>query len=164
MTIYELIQKYGHNKGESAMWNSIKTISDELEHNLSHEDHDKLLKHIYCIMNDGHYDEYFADHDVKHMYYVDKHGERHSAPYLTKEEIKSYYLKHRSKIPSQYNMWDFYVTVQMIYSDNINLINQWFNNISKEELNDKIIDMSINWLNDEDNPFGDHKIWGYFNK
>jgi hypothetical protein len=61
-------------------------------------------------------------------------------------------------------MWDFYVTVQMIHSDNINLINQWFNNISKEELNDKIIDMSINWLNDEDNPFGDHKIWGYFNK
>jgi hypothetical protein len=61
-------------------------------------------------------------------------------------------------------MWDFYVTVQMNHSDNINLINQWFNNISKEELNDKIIDMSINWLNDEDNPFGDHKIWGYFNK
>lgn len=164
MTIYELIQRYGRNKGEQAMWNSIKTISDELEQCLTHDDHDKLLKRMYCIMTDGHYDEWFADHDVKHMYYTDAHGEKHHAPYLTKEEVKYSYTKNRAKIPAYYNVWDFYVTVQMIYSDNITLLQTWFTGIPKEELNEKVIDLAINWLHDEDNPFGESKIWGYFNK
>ena len=28
---------------------------------------------------------------------------------------------------------------------------------------DKIVELTINWLNDSDNPYGDSKIWSYFN-
>lgn len=72
------------------------------------------------------------------------------------------YESIRSDIKN-YNQWDFYVTVQMIYSDNYTLLHKWFNNISDEELCEKVYQMSINWLDDEDNPFGSKKIWRYFN-
>lgn len=66
--------------------------------------------------------------------------------------------QHRSN-----NEWDYYVTVQMIYSDNYNLIHVWFPNISKDEFNQKIYQLATNWLNDKDNPFGNSKTWCYFN-
>ena len=62
-----------------------------------------------------------------------------------------------------YNEWDYYVTVQMIYSDNYNLIHEWFPNISEDEFNQKIYQLATNWLNDKDNPFGNSKTWCYFN-
>lgn len=50
----------------------------------------------------------------------------------------------------------------MIYSDWYVWLdnNTTFNN---EEIDNKIISMAINWLNDEDNPYGTEKIWGYMN-
>lgn len=33
----------------------------------------------------------------------------------------------------------------------------------KLEIDTKIISMAINWLNDDDNPYGTEKIWGYMN-
>lgn len=61
------------------------------------------------------------------------------------------------------NNWDYYVTVQMIYSDNYNLIHEWFPNISEDEFNQKIYQLATNWLNDKDNPFGNSKTQCYFN-
>lgn len=63
----------------------------------------------------------------------------------------------------QHKNWDYYVTVQMIYSDNYNLIHEWFPNISEDEFNQKIYQLATNWLNDKDNPFGNSKTWCYFN-
>ena len=51
----------------------------------------------------------------------------------------------------------------MIYSDNYNLIHEWFPNISEDEFNQKIYQLATNWLNDKDNPFGNSKTWYYFN-
>lgn len=52
----------------------------------------------------------------------------------------------------------------MIKSDNYPLLKQWFPEADMKELQEKIIDLTINWLNDEDNPYGDTKIWSYFRK
>lgn len=75
--------------------------------------------------------------------------------------------QHRNKeirgVIPDYNEWDYYVTVQMIYSDNYNLIHEWFPNISEDEFNQKIYQLATNWLNDKDNPFGNSKTWCYFN-
>ena len=46
----------------------------------------------------------------------------------------------------------------MIKSDYYPLLREWFPDV--KNLNDKIIELTINWLNDEDYP--DHKIWNYF--
>ena len=54
------------------------------------------------------------------------------------------------------------VALNMIKSDNWLLLKEWFPD--EKDLQDKIIDMTINWLNDEDNPYGDSKVWGYFRK
>jgi len=48
----------------------------------------------------------------------------------------------------------------MIKSDMINLLKEWFPDATEEELDSKIIDLAVNWLNDED--YGESKIWCYF--
>lgn len=53
------------------------------------------------------------------------------------------------------------VALNMIKSDNYLLLKEWF---PETNVQDKILEMTINWLNDEDNPYGDHKVWGYFKK
>ena len=59
-----------------------------------------------------------------------------------------------------YNRWDFDVTMNMIKSDYYPLLRKWFP--EDKNLDDKIVELTINWLNDDDNPFGDAKIWCYF--
>lgn len=81
---------------------------------------------------------------------------------MNKNLVLNKYKEIRGVIPD-YNEWDYYVTVQMIYSDNYNLIHEWFPNISEDEFNQKIYQLATNWLNDKDNPFGNSKTWCYFN-
>lgn len=95
------------------------------------------------------------------MYYV-KGNEKHYGPFILKDKVSKEYNNIRNNIKN-YNQWDFYVTVQMIYSDNYTLLRSWFPNISDEELCEKVFQMAVNWLDDEDNPFGNKKIWCYFN-
>ena len=61
-----------------------------------------------------------------------------------------------------YNKWDFEVALNMIKSDNYPLLKEWFPD--EKDLMGRILELTINWLNDEDNPYGDAKVWGYFKK
>lgn len=51
-----------------------------------------------------------------------------------------------------YNQWDFAVVLNMVYSDNYNLMKKWFADDSEEQLMDKMVDLAVNWLRDDDNP------------
>lgn len=51
----------------------------------------------------------------------------------------------------------------MIKSDNYMKLKKWFPNATKEDILEKIIEETLNWLEDEDNPFGKEKVWRYFN-
>lgn len=62
------------------------------------------------------------------------------------------------RLTKDYNKWDFEVTMNMIKSDMYPILKEWFP--EEKDLRDKIIELTINWLNDEDYP--DHKIWNYF--
>lgn len=131
------------------------------------DDHvEKMKRKAYCILSDGHYNEEFAFADVKKMYYLDDSDGEHSAPYWEFGKVKEIYdsLKGDShKILDVYNVYDFYVALNMIKSDNYRLYKVRFRNYSDAELDKLFIEDAINWLDDKDNPYGTSKIWKYIN-
>ena len=161
-SIYELIKIYGKGKGEDVMWSSIKMISNELSKTLTPTKYQELAMQIYYLMNGGHYNEEFAEDKVKELYFKDDDGIIHRGGHWDGGSSYKIYQQKRHLIPDEYNEWDWYVTLNMIYSDWY----VWLDNnttFDTNEIDNKIISMAINWLNDDDNPYGTEKIWGYMN-
>ena len=161
MTLYELTKKYGEGKGESMMWTALAVVSDAIEDSMTPEAREELMKHLYGKMSGGHFDEPFAMEAVEKMYYVDKNGAKHTAPYWTPQVVKPIYESIKARIPS-YTFWDFYVTLNMMAADNWALVDTWFPGLSQSERDQKFIDLAENWLRDPDASC-DHKIWKYLN-
>ena len=140
-------------------------LSKVVDNNVDEECSNKIKRKIHCIISEGHYNEEYALHDVKNMYY-EYNGEKHYASYWSVEEVMSIYnsLKSSTPILSTYNFYDFYVTLNMIKSDNYKLYKTRFKGYSESELDKLFIEDTINWLDDADNPFGTSKIWKYINK
>lgn len=149
--IYDLIKKYGSSE------DTMKVLSEMLEDHLSKEEYEELSKDIYESTQGKHFDEEFAKKQISKMYY-EENGVRHYAPYW--EDTSTIYGASKRKLECPYNKWDWDVAMNMIKSDYYPLLKKWFPN--EEDYLDKIIDLTINWLNDEDNPFGESKIWCYF--
>lgn len=162
MNLYDFTKKYGEGKGADMMWRTVEAISEFVEDNMSEEERKKLLRKLYCIMSDGHYNEEYALEDVSKMYYKDKEGKKQYAPYWTASDVKSVYDSVKSKIP-EYNFWDFYVTLNMSKSDVCPLIKSWFPESNEEERTKMLVEYALAWLNDEDNPYGNKKPWMYLN-
>ena len=162
MTLYDFVKTYGKGKGEPMMWKSVAIISDAVEKNMPEDAKKELLRDIYREMSDGHYNEQFAHEDVSKMYYLDEDGNKHFAPYWTDAKVSEIYDSIQDEV-EPYNMWDFYTTVNMIWSDNYTLLKRWFPNADDSGLSGKAVEMAINWLDDPDSPFGRNKIWGYLN-
>lgn len=139
----------------------ILSILSKALNNLPEEDKELLTKKVYYLLNGGHYDEEFAKAAVAKMYYLDG-KEKVYAPYWMQGEIEKLYNQVKNEI-DDYNLWDFYVTMNMIMSDNYPLLIKRYPESSKDEKTNIILEDSINYLNDEDNPFGTEKIWGYLN-
>lgn len=147
--IRKLIQQYG------ASSETINVLIKALEDHLSKEECEDLAKDIYESTQGHHFDECFAKAQISKMFYTDSEG-KHYAPYW--DDITSIYNIHKKRLINDYNKWDFMVTMNMIKSDMYPLLKEWFPD--EKDLKDKIIELSINWLNDEDYP--DCKIWNYF--
>ena len=69
----------------------------------------------------------------------------------------------KRSIPVEYNFWDFYVTLNMLKSDECQLLHKWFPEATDDEFEIKVVESAINYLNDSDNPYGTEKVWGYLN-
>ena len=162
MTLYELIKKYGEGRGESMMWKAVSVISDAVDSYMPEEEKNALVRKVYGEMSDGHYNEEFAREDIARMYYVAPDGEKVYAPYWGEDTLRSLYKRYKDQIPG-YNCYDWMVTMSMMKSDYCPLIMAWFPNLTDEEKNERIVQLSLNWLRDEDNPFGSSKAWGYLN-
>jgi hypothetical protein len=161
MTLFEMTKKFGEGKGEDVMWSTLKTVSEAIEQSMDEKAKDKLMRDLYGQMAGGHYNQEYAMADVQKMYYVDAAGMKHQAPYWTEAQVREVYESVKKELPPHYNFWDFYVALQMQRSDSYSLIKKWYPNATPEELDKKLVDMAVNWLNDPDNPYRDHKIWGY---
>lgn len=163
-SLLQFIKKYGEGKGEAMMWKSVEIISDALDKHMDEATRTALTRRLYGEMAGGHYDEAFAKEDVKKMYYTDSDGQKKYAPYWTDEQVREVYNSVKAEVPKAYNFWDFYVALQMIKSDNCPLMRKWFPDATPEDMNKKFVDLTLNWLKDEDNPFGSEKVWGYLNR
>ena len=157
--IYEITKTYSSGKTTNDMWATTKIISEYVDKFMPEESKDKLYEEIYGYLSGGHYDECFAKEAVKKMYYTGEDGDKHYAPYFTDAVVNEIYNKYRGKI-TEYNMWDFFVTLHMIASDNHNLIMSWYPESTSDMRLVKYTDMAINWLNDEDWN-GTNRIWEY---
>lgn len=151
--ICNIIKKYANNES------TIDLLCEEIKHHVPEEEYESLAKKIYEESQGPHFDEEFAMWQIKKMYY-EKDGVKHYAPYW--DDINSIYTTAKKKLTYPYNKWDFMVALNMIKSDNCILLHEWFPEATEKELQEKLVEMTINWLNDEDNPYGDSKVWGYF--
>lgn len=149
--IYDLIKKYGSSD------ETIKILCKELCEHLPEEEYEELAKSLYESTQGKHFDEDFAKRQISKMYY-EEGGHKYYAPYWN--DTSAYYSINRKKLHDDYNRWDFDVAINMIKSDYYPLLKRWFPD--DKDIMDKIIDLTINWLNDEDNPYGDSKVWCYF--
>jgi len=163
MTLYELTKKYGEGRGEGMMWNTVKAVSDAVESSMDEKAKHKLMRYIYGTMSDCHYNEEYAVEDVQKMYYTDGSGDEHRAPYWTIPQVKEVYDSVKESIPEAYNMWDFYVVLQMQKSDMYPMMKKWFPDATPEQIDKMLVESAANWLKDDDNPYGEHKAWGYMN-
>lgn len=160
-TLYDITKRLGSGKGESMMWDTLKVVSEAVDNGFSEKDKAVLMSQIYGMLSGGHFDEDYAVEAVEKMYYTDKDGQKRGAPYWTIPQVTEIYDSVKSEIPKAYNEWDFYVAFNMLASDNWCLIHKWWPNITPEQFAEKITDLTVNWLDDEDNPYGDKKVWGY---
>ena len=158
-----MIKTYGKGKGEDMMWKSVHIISDTVEKNFTDEQKNKLNMDIYGLMSDGHFNEWYAKEMIYKMFYVDKNGKEHYAPYWPQDAVHELYEKSKAKIPSTYNVWDWCVTFNMIASDNWNLYHEWWPEITEAGFAQKVTDATVNWLHDPDYP-SKSKIWDYLHK
>lgn len=159
MTLFELTKKYGADLGEDMMWRTVRIISDAVEAEMPEEKQHLLMRKIYAAMSDHHYNEELAHEDVSKMYYTDADGRKHYAPYWPEDAVQSIYEDYKDEIPD-YNFWDFFVVMNMCKSDDWCMLKRWFPNYNESELTEKITEMSIAWLSDEDWPTKT-KIWDY---
>ena len=161
MNLYDITKKYGEGKGENTMWSTLALVSDAIE-TLPPEEKSALVRRVYGVMSGKHYNEEFAREDIARMYYKDEDGVKHYAPYWPDEALRALYNDHKADVPS-YNCWDWMVTMNMIKSDYCPLLFEWFPDDDDDQLDERIVQLAINWLQDEDNPFGSSKPWCYFN-
>lgn len=74
---------------------------------------------------------------------------------------KNVFDKYVRNINSSITVWDVYVAINAQYHDYIRLYSEWFCNINKNELDNKIIESAITfYFKDEDS--GSTKTWNYF--
>ncbi|MBO6068795.1 MAG: hypothetical protein J6P50_06235, partial [Bacteroidales bacterium] len=124
----------------------------------------KMMRQLYGQMSHGHYDQEYALADVAKMFYIDKVGAKHSAPYWNENQVREVYEQVKKEIPAGYNFWDFYVALQMTKSNTSELIEKWFPNATPEEREKKIVELAVNEFNDPDSPDNGHKIWAKLSK
>ena len=122
----------------------------------------KFIKRQHEHLFGCHYNENFGMWRIEQMHYKDKQGVVHHAPHWTKDQHKAAYDSVKSKIPSTYNMYDFAVVLEMLWSDDICLFRTWGPEATDAQLEGKVGEAAVNYLNDDDDP--DCKIWHRFEK
>lgn len=122
----------------------------------------RFIKRQHEHMFGCHYNENFGMWRIAQMHYKDKAGAVHQAPHWTKDQYKTAYETVKAKLPTTYNCWDFAVTLEMLYSDNICMYHTWWPDATDAQLEGKVVEAAVNYLNDDDDP--DCKIWHRFEK
>lgn len=154
MEFYELIEKYGKGASNDKMKELTMILSDFLApmKQVHKEKYWGLMRDVFGLLNDCHYNEEFAEHDVSNMEYTNKQGEKRKGAYWTAEQLKEATKEY--KFPSGVNEWDIFVAFNAMHADTC------------KKLDDKqILDAAYSFFfNDEDwdkSGKSATKIWHY---
>lgn len=160
MELERLIMDNVHGLDANQMRMLIRKISCFVDAHASDEDKYNLLKSVYGVISDGHYDKEFAVKDISNMHYDDANGIRHNAPFFTESEVQEMFSRHMDEL-SDYTIHDFAVTLNMVWSDN----NRTLCKYAKEgcERREMAESMAVEYLCDQDAPHPRNKIWMYIN-
>lgn len=135
---------------EQTMWKSIEHV-DELLEQIKDAHPDVYWDFIYDTHEDiygPHYNDAFAEYDVKELWYTDKQGEKHHGPHWTKDEVLNAW--HGKAFPSNTTDCDKWVAANAFYAD-----------LCKALDDQQILDAAyLFWFADEDSD-SDGKIWQY---
>jgi len=112
----------------------------------------------YFMSGNSHFNEISARGCIAQMYYYRTDTEKAFAPYFSYDEVKNEYEKVAHLIPD-YNQWDFAVTMNLVYSNHIDLVRKWSR--SEDSVIHKITDLSVSFLCDEDTNHPTDKIFWY---
>ena len=162
MSIYDILSIGLNGKGPDEMWKLTRLLSDSIEECMPADKLDSLKSKVYYSLYGGHFNREYADKTISKFYYTDTLDVKRYAPYWTEDEVRPIYEAVKSKIPG-YTFFDFEVALNMVKSDNCNKLDRWFPDDTEEELLEKYVEETINYLNDEDNPHGTDKLWVYLN-
>lgn len=130
------------------------------------EDHDykafwKAMRGFHEHIRGPHFDEMYAKYQVSSMYHTKHNGNICRGEIYSIDEAKQIYEKYVRNLDSSYTYWDVYVAMNAQFHDYARLYNEWYSNITREDLDNKIITSAINfWFKDEDAGVG--KVWNYF--
>lgn len=102
---------------EKYMWESIDDLEEILcmVKEMSPGTYWKYIRKIHSKIYKGHYDEAFANHDVKHLSYTDKSGVKRTGPHWTVEQVED--ATKSFVFPQSTNKWDKWVAANVVYSD-----------------------------------------------
>ena len=121
----------------------------------------KAMKDFHEYVRGAHFDEMYAKYQVSTMHHTKHGGSICTGEVYTMENAKLIYEKHVRNSGSSYNCYDVYVAINAQYHDYSNLYMTWHENLTHEQLDEKIINSAIVfWFKDEDS--GEGKVWNYF--
>lgn len=102
---------------ETAMWESVKSISDMLCD--VKESHPQMfwnfMREQHGIMFGNHYHKEFAEYDVSQMQYTDKEGETQHEPHWSVEQAEE--VMKTLQFPPDVTKWDWWVALCATHSD-----------------------------------------------
>lgn len=112
----------------------------------------------YYMTGVSHFNELSARGCIAKMYYYDTDTTKAFAPFIDYNSVKNDYEEIRDEIPD-YNLWDFSVTLNLMYSDHAEVVKQWTK--GSDKLEKRMVELAVSWLNDEDSSHPTDKIWWY---
>ena len=136
---------------EKMMWESVDEVQDMLCA-LKMEHPDKywhFIRKTHGLLFKGHYTEDFAIHDVKHLKYTNRKGEKKEGAYWTLEQIEE--ATKGMSFPTGVNKWDKFVAFNSAMAD-------W----GKKYDDAQVLDIGYTfYFADEDYPSPCTKTWDY---
>ena len=114
----------------------------------------------YYMNGNSHFTELSARGCIAQMYYYEGDTKKVFAPYFDYKEIRDEYEKVKDMI-LYYNMWDYAVTMNLAYSNHWEVVRKWTK--SKEKLTERMSELAVSFLCDEDTAHPCDKIFWYMN-
>lgn len=151
MGFYELIDKYGKGASDAKMKELTCTLDKffEMLKDAHREKYKYLMREVFGVLNNHHYDEHYAEKDISCMEYTDRTGVKRKGGHWTLEEAEEQYKK--LQVPSSVGKYDWWVAINASFADMCTVLDD--DSIIKSAL--------LFWFKDEDWK-GDTKIFDYF--